>query len=80
MGGWTWYAAWLPVRAVVPTWAQCMPLVDTEPNPNTYSVWFRGFHSWHYAVLWVYCDWMLVFGGLCFLLGSHSADFFGFCE
>jgi hypothetical protein len=80
MGRWTWYALRLPVRTVVPTWAQCMPLVDTKPNPDTSSAWFWGFHSWYYAVLWVYCDWMLVFGGLCFLLGSHSADFFGFCE
>ena len=51
-GKFNWYAIRHPVRAVVPTWFQCEPIVN-----YTVRLHFWGFYVWHAAIVWMYWDW-----------------------
>ena len=65
LGNYPWYGVRHPVRAVVPAWYQCLPMVN-----NTYRPWFYGFNYWHTAMVWVYLDWALLAVLVGYVLGQ----------
>jgi len=64
-GKYPWYGIKHPVKAVVPSWIQCLPLVNHTYNPS-----FWGFYGWYQAAIWVYWDWALMYLLIGMVLGG----------